>query len=107
MDDPPMGDPTVEDEPLKDPRVGDPPEKAHPVNDSPEEDPPGEDEEVRSMEEDGQDHPVKRDAAFEGVAAFPHHLKESRHSRKLFLWLVYLHVPPSIAVTALEAYGRF
>ena len=86
VDDPPMGEPTVEDEPMEDPRVGDPPEETHPVHDSPEEDPPGEDEplEVLPMENNGQDHPVKGDAAFEGVAAFPHHLKGSRHRRKLF-----------------------
>ena len=50
---------------------------------------------------------MKPDAAFEGVAASPHHLKGSRHRRKLILWLVYLHVPPSIVISTLKAYGRF
>ena len=109
MHDPPMGEPTVEDEPMEDPRVGDPLEDTHPVHDSPEKDPSGEDEplEVLPMENNGQDHPVKRDAAFECVSAFPHHLKGSRHRRKLFLLLVYLHVSPRIAVTAVKADGRF
>ena len=98
VDDPPMGEPPVEDEPLEDPRVDDPPVEADPVNG------------FLPMEEDGQDHPVEHDlvgdAAFEGVFAFPQNLKGSRPRRKHFLWLVYLHIAASIAVTALRMYGR-
>ena len=80
VDDPPMGDPTGEDEPLQDPQVDDPPVEAGPVDDQVEDNLVG-------------------DAACEGVAASP--------QRKPFMWLVYLYIPPSIAVTALKVYGRF